>query len=87
MVEIKKVIETEGTYRGRKFYGRYSRRIAFVKIGSYWTYAEWNPHHSNWVAGDAYAPSPVAAVMYSTYKALPRRKSITALIDDFLFPA
>ena len=81
-----RVVETKGTYRNKKFYGSYSKRIAFVKIGSLWTYAEWNPSHSNWVAGDAYARTPEGAVDYATYNSLPRRKSITSLINDFLFP-
>lgn len=85
MVKAGKVIETKGTYRNKRFFGRYSSRIAFVKIGSLWTYAEWNPYHSNWVAGNACARTPDGAVDYATYNSLPRRKSITSLIDDFLF--
>jgi len=82
--KIGSVIECDGEYKGRKFRGYYSNRVAFVKIGTLWTYAEWNPHHQNWIAGNAYARSPAAAVEYSARDNLATARSIRTLIDEQL---
>ena len=50
--------------------GSYSKQWFVGKTGSQWTVANYNPHHLNWIAGNAYASNSKTAISSSASDAL-----------------
>ena len=61
---------------------QYGNRNAIVKIGSRYTTAIYNKHHSNWTAGNAIGSTATAAVEYANYDTLDKYRTIKAAIKS-----
>lgn len=64
--------------------GQYSNQYEICRFRSGWAIAHYNPHHSNWLAGNAYAPTAQGAVDYANSDTVTQYPSYSAALREII---